>query len=143
MLVGCPESDWGKLPPCPARRGWSGVSPTGSVCMAVKEAGQKVVFTWWRRDSQQQRAVNCCLDVCPKLAQQPENQGWDSPNTPIRRSKQGDTDELTKDGDDDPCGRSILGWRLASWQSARPDVVRLRDRNAVIRPWPWAGACRP
>lgn len=102
-------------------------SERGGLCMhgGRQEAWQKVVFTRWRRASQQRTAVNCYIDVCPSWPNWQENQGWDSPNTPIRRSKQGDADKLTKDGDDDPCGRSILGWRAASWQSARPDVVRL------------------
>lgn len=31
-----------------------------------QEAWQKVVFTWWRRASQQQRTVvNCNIDGCP------------------------------------------------------------------------------
>lgn len=44
--------------------------------------------------------VNCSIDVCPSWLQRQQNQGWDSPKTPMRRSTQGDTDKLSKDGED-------------------------------------------
>jgi hypothetical protein len=82
-LVGRPESDWGKIPPCPARRGWSMVR---SSAWRLTRAGQRIVFTWWRRNLQQQQqrtAVNCNIDVDVfQVAHRQENHGWDGPKLP-------------------------------------------------------------
>jgi len=57
------------------------------------------------------------------------------PSSRIRRSTSeavGGTDKLSRDGNDDPCVRSILGWRATSWRPARPNVVRQESGDTIM-----------